>query len=106
MSIKKALSYSYFLLLIFPLALLLFAVFRVGDITILTTNSELINTITFTPVYDVLVDAFNTFDITFSGFMDLVVRYFSYVVLFLIIHLVVSLFTFLLTLFDARSKGV
>lgn len=106
MSIKKCLSYVYFILLALPLLLLLLAVFRSGDITIVSTEVDLLNTITFTPLYNAVVGALDVFDITLSGFLDLVVRYFSYVVLFLVIHLIISFFTFLLTLFDGRSKGV
>lgn len=106
MSIKKSLSYVYFLLLSLPLLMLLLAVFRGGDITIISTNSDLLNTITFTPLYNALISALDIFEITLSGYLDFALRYFSYIVLFLCVRLVICFFTFLLTLFDSRTKGV
>ena len=104
MSLKKSISYVWFILISLPLLLILLSVFRTGTIDDTLINNDLISSIAFSPFKDLLINFLDLFGITPSGYLLLVVNYFSYLLLMLAINLIFKIFSFFFTLGIERSK--
>lgn len=100
MTMKKSINYIFFVLCLFPLLLIALSVFRSGNLDLSVINNETINSIAFTPFSSVIIDMLNVFNVTASGYLLLIVNYFSYLIFILLVYLVFKLVSWLLTLFS------
>lgn len=103
LKIRKSLNYLWFILLIFPLLLIGLSVFRTGTLDTSTITNDVISTIAFSPFQNVLLETLEVFSIVPTGYLLLVVNYFSYLMFMLLVQLIVKLFSWLFTLLGGSN---
>lgn len=103
-SVKKSVSICWFVLLILPLAVLLLSVVRDGSFSIDILTSSAVQSMSFAPFYNMLVELLDVFDIVPTGYLQFALYYCSWLLLLLLVNLVFKMFSFFLTCVTDRGR--